>query len=250
MEWNTMNKITAREVTERWNNLLPNDFMQEMTNWKDTIISTLNVDYRKLRNKVNEIFDNVVSSLPSNDSYKYSFDLEFALQFYKIMSSLGFSIRQASIDGIWRDLCVRIFPDIVIKRFPPITNEDGKTKNVREERFWNSSRRIYLKTLWWYIHLSLQPGEGDIDELIERTREALKYNGADTVVQLVERAGTNGYRTDLYRLIMKEYAKYNGNMYLFRKVMVYNTARCVVVEPALTDGGLKEYVKDLFDYCK
>ena len=101
--------------------------------------------------------------------------------------------------------------------------------------------------MWWYIYLSIQ-NEDSCD--LKLTLKVLERNTTDEIVQLVERSGTAGYRVEVYREIMKYYSehrdKYDNSA--FRKVMVLNTAKTKVVEPALIEGGVSEYVKELFNY--
>lgn len=167
----------------------------------------------------------------------YEYDLLFGINMYECLKEkYKISERQASQDGIWMFLSVEVIPDIVYLRW----------KGLNENRFYKESRRIWLKTLWWYIHLSWQGSS-------IATLEILKDNSTDDVVQLVERSGNKGYRVELYREIMKNYSRISENEkgrknQLFRKVMKLNTARTRVVEPSLTSGGEKQYVKELFDY--
>ena len=90
-----------------------------------------------------------------------------------------------------------------------------------EERFIGIPRdsRLYLKSIFWYIHLSFQ-------ENPENTYETLKNNSTDTIVQLVDRTG-KGYNLDLVREIMRQFGKIpltSGTSDLFRQVMKLNTA--------------------------
>lgn len=167
----------------------------------------------------------------------YDYDLLFGIKMYESLSNkYKMSERLASQDGVWMFLSIELIPDIVYRRW----------KGLNESRYYKESRRIWLKTLWWYIHLSWQ---GTIDS----TYEILKDNNTDDLVQLVERSGSKGYRINLYREIMRNYSQIKESEkgrknQLFRKVMKLNTARARVVEPALTNGGEKQYVKELFDY--
>jgi len=101
--------------------------------------------------------------------------------------------------------------------------------------------------MWWYIHLSWQGTS-------EATYEILKNNTTDTISQLVERTGKNGYRVEMTRILMRKH--YNvtkemsaqQRMLLFRKVSKLTTARTKLIEPAFVVGGLESYVKDLYGY--
>ena len=152
----------------------------------------------------------------------------FAIRLYDILGlNNNFSNRAASNDEIWRFLSIRVIPDIVHSRW-----------GMNEARYM-TSRRIWLKNLWWYIHLSWN---GDT----ERTYEILKNNTTDTVLQLVERPGV-GYYVSLYREIMLRYSCINDpSRTLFRKVLKLNTALLPVTYPELISGGIKEYVSYLF----
>ena len=109
--------------------------------------------------------------------------------------------------------------------------------------FYQTSRRIWLKTIWWYIHLSWQ---NSIDE----TYKILIGNTTDTILQLVERPGL-GYNVELFREIMKQYANYSdSSRNLFRTVLKLNTAKILTTSPELVDGGIEKYVDSLFKMAK
>ena len=86
----------------------------------------------------------------------------------------------------------------------------------------------------------------------EATREILKDNSTDEILQLVDRCGRGGYRVELYRELMRQHAELDvaerRKTQIFRKIMVLNTARVQVVEPGLVSGGEKQYVSDLIHY--
>lgn len=197
--------------------------------------------YEDLRKEFNAIEEEVNQELGVSEEEAafstYDFDLLFGLKLYNLLKEkYNVSERQAAQDGIWMFLSIDIIPDVIYRRW----------KGFNENRFYKESRRIWLKTLWWYIHLSWQQD-------IESTYIILKENTSDDLVQLVERSGSKGYRVELYRQIMKNYSQVQDlekgrKNQLFRKIMKLNTARARVVEPALTEGGEKQYVKELFNY--
>jgi len=101
---------------------------------------------------------------------------------------------------------------------------------------------MWLKTLWWYVHLSLQ------NDSVEETKDILSSNSSDDISQLVERSG-GGYRIELYRAIMKRYgmtADHSGH--LLRRVLKLNLVKCEAIEPLLLGKNIDEYVEDLFRY--
>lgn len=255
MQWKLMSKQEAKSITDAWQKDDPEKFASMVASWPDTIPGNLDDDYRGLREKVLEIYGKAATEVSGNDRLKnrkdYQTDLRFALYLYDMLKKYGFSVRTASIDQVWIYLSVNVFPDIVNKRYPGTGrgSGDGQGKNINEDRYWRKTRRIYLKVIWWYIYLSMQTDSNGQDDL-RATYEILEGNSTDEIVQTVERCGSYGYRVDVYREIMKFYSenrpKYDNAC--FRKAMVLNTARAKVVEPALMEGGVRGYVKELFEY--
>lgn len=203
-------------------------------------------DYEEIKSKLNEIFNDALEELQINDSqiqsYKYSLDLRFGLKLYEVLNSYGMTMRYAATDGIWRYLSVATVPNLVEKRYG-IDHPD---------RFWKKPKRIWLRVLWWYIHLSWQGS-------IEDTYKILKNNTTDEILQLVDRCGQGGFRVSLCRELMKKnYQIHNDPIFkemnlrrdnqLFRKVLVLNTARVQSIEPDLVNGGNSVYVDNLYNY--
>lgn len=193
---------------------------------------TTDPKFLELRDKFIAARDRIYDDLgydQSNAPLQYEFDLLFGLEVYEILNeSIGFNNRVASNDDVWRYLMIRVIPDITHARW-------GKSA----DRFFKTSRRIWLKTIWWYIELSWTDNK-------ENTYEILKNNTTDTILQLVERPGI-GYHINLYREIMKQYAYINDtSRSIFRSALKLNTARIVTTSPELTEGGVKGYVMNLF----
>ena len=72
------------------------------------------------------------------------------------------------------------------------------------------------------------------------------------MVYLVEKGGQHWCNTEVYREIIRyfsglQFSSENGSE-LFRKVMELNAARIMTVQPCLYKGGIREYVRELFDY--
>lgn len=202
-----------------------------------TSIEPINIrdEFHPLRARLIEARDEVFEkyTLDSSEKLDYTFDLSFGLKIYEILNEqIGFTNRVAANDEIWRYLSICIVPDIVHSRW-----------SLNEERFYKSARRIWLKTIWWYVHLSWR---GNASE----TYNLLASNSTDTILQLVERPGI-GYHTDLYREIMLQYNLYgNCSRDLFRRVLILNTARLITISPELVEGGIEGYVNDLFEKAK
>lgn len=226
MKWKVLSKNEASEIMNNWDKPVP--------------LTDLDSKYLELRDKLMYRFNSVLKennlSKEQIKGNEYLIDLLFGIELYTILNNeYTFTSRDATTDGIWRYISVAVIPDVVSFRW-----------GVNENRFWKESRRIWLKVLWWYVHLSWQGNKKD-------TIDILQGNTTDEIVQLVERAGASGYRINLYRTIMKEYAKIDSinksrSSNLFRKVMKLNTARTKVIEPDLVSGGTNEYVKELFSY--
>ena len=258
-EWKSISKIEASQITDSWQKKDKSSFDEMVMNWNSIISSELDEEYLSLRKKVIAAFDEICSKIESDPVLKsrkdYNLDLYFGCRLYEILAEYGFSKRIGSNDQVWMYLCVKVFPDIVHKRYPGSKkkHEDGIIEylNVNVERFWQTRRRIYLKVLWWYIYLSLQLDENAEPDM-DRTIAVLKNNSTDEIVQIVERSGAYGYRVDLYRKLMKYYSDHRAKMKKpaerFRQVMVLNTARGKVIEPALAEDGIDGYVKELFEY--
>lgn len=199
-------------------------------------------EYAGLRDEITKLFVLTLSEIGidpvdiNTKNYAYQIDYIFGLKLYKLLTeSYNMSIRTAASEGVWRYLSVCVVPDLVELRYG-IDHPD---------RFWKKPKRIWLRVIWWYIHLSWQGDE-------ESTKEVLKDNSTDEILQLVDRCGRDGYRVDLYREIMKKYASMDSDKrrkdQIFRKMMVVNTARVQVIEPELVDGGESEYLNEICEY--
>lgn len=200
---------------------------------KATSIEPINPrpELNEVRNKFIEARDELFEKygFDSIDKLDYQFDLLFGLKVYQILTKeIGFTERVAANDDIWRYLSVCVVPDIVHSRW-----------KLNADRFYKTSRRIWLKSIWWYINLSWTGTR-------RGTYDILKDNTTDTILQLVERPGV-GYYTDMYRVLMLQYAQYDdSSRNLFRRVLKLNTARLLTTSPELVSGGIDAYVADLF----
>lgn len=224
-----------------WNNLhydinkAGNDFKKLTVNSTSMEPIDLTEEYQELRGKLIEARDRLfdVYDFDNANKLEYNFDLLFGLELYNILNSEeGFTNRTATNDDVWRYISVKIIPDIVHSRWS--TNED---------RIYKLSRRMWLKTIWWYIHLSWRGNN-------QETYAILKNNSTDTVQQLVERPGI-GYYTEMYREIMLQYSWYEDkSREMFRQVLKLNTALILSTSPELVAGGIKGYVSMLFETVK
>ncbi|MBT2342142.1 MULTISPECIES: hypothetical protein [Pseudomonas] len=157
------------------------------------------------------------------------YDIQVGIAIYKILALEGMNIRTAADDGFWRFLSLKIIPDLVKSRW-----SDGSAV-----RFWKGRSRIWLRAMWWTIHLTWQGTE-------EATKAVLKTVTTDTVVQLVERPGRAGFRIELTRALFMERITRKPTQDQFRAVMKLNTAKVLVIEPSCYLGGIEGYAKALF----
>jgi hypothetical protein len=209
----------------------------ERWNVNNGIILDVPQKYYQLREDLLKIFEQTKEFIGQDypTGKEYLIDFYFGIAMFNLFEEkYSFTLAEKSDNQFWITIGMQIIPDVVFWRW-----------GLNEERFYKTPRRIWLKTIWWYVYLSWQ---GDKDS----TFQALKDNTTDEIVQLVERAGRSGYRVSLYREIIKKYSLYSGSQKartksLFRRVMKLNTARVVVVEPSLYKGGENEYVNELFE---
>lgn len=189
-------------------------------------------EFEDLRQKLLEARDDIFLEyqLDGVEKLDYKFDLLFGIRLFEILNeNTKFYNRDAMNDDLWRYISIKIIPDIVHSRW-----------GFNEDHFFKTSRRIWLKTIWWYINLSWMGNSEDTFKLLEN-------NTTDTILQLVERPGI-GYNVEMYRELMKQYYEYNdSSRQLFRRVLKLNTARLLTTSPELMEGGIPQYVHDLFE---
>jgi hypothetical protein len=188
-----------------------------------------NPEMEEIRRKllaIVSLYDPISSSHASGPG---AYDIKVGLALYRVLAEAGMDVRTAADDGWWRFLSLRVLPDLVKSRWdsaPPV-------------RFWKGRSRIWLRAMWWTVHLTWQGSEED-------TRKVLESVTTDTVVQLVERPGKGGFRIDLTRLIFQKRRLRKPSQEQFRAIMKLNTAQIVLKEPQFCEGGLSGYVDALF----
>ena len=204
-----------------------------LAQWNAHNVEGFDESYAELRKQVIDAFSQYESV------GGYELDIRIGLCLYSWLNSKnGFTTVMANDDDIWRYLSCKVFPDITHLRYPPSKTDQNEGHRLNTKRFYAHTRRIWLKTLWWYIHLSWQGTEAS-------TYRVLKDFGTDTISDFIERPG-KGYRLPLYRAMMKEYSMVsNKSANLFNRIQKQNLVNCRNVEPALTEGGEQGYVKRL-----
>lgn len=174
----------------------------------------------------------VLDSLPlfsDSDLAEGAYDIQAGLTLYRILSERGFGIRHAADESIWRYLSLVVLPDYVQSRW----DKDA------EARFWRDRSRIWLRAVWWFVHLSWQGNE-------DSTRASVVGMSTDDVVQIVERPGRRGFQVELYRAMVRAAGARPLKQRKIRQLMKLNTATVIMVEPSAYRGGVSEYVKALY----
>ena len=216
----------------------------------DDFVLSRTVDESKLdenQKKIRAFFLRKYNLLKTANYKSYDIDLELGLAFYEFMNGQkDFNEYYASKYEFWETIAVEVIPDVIADRF-----------GVQSaEHFYKKGSRVYPYVLYWYIHLSWQ---GDSS----KTKEMLKNNTTDEILQLVERTSKIGVNLDFYRCLMREYQEpcyaslkqkvssrarvLNKNFTLFRLVMIKNTEKLMVFRPETYPGGIVGYTKMLFD---
>ncbi|MFA7689219.1 MAG: hypothetical protein WCX96_03945 [Bacilli bacterium] len=175
------------------------------------------------------------------DKTGYEYDLSLALDLYRYFELSKYGYSNLSNYDFWRYICIKVVPDIVKFRH-----------GLVPEYYYKKNVRMYIPTLWWYIHITWQ---GDFDS----TEKVLLKHNTDTIQSLVERPGKQGVYLETYRkiiyfydllndkdkVIVKSVSGVRKNEYLLRSIMVLHTAKCLTVSPELL--GEENYVRMLFE---
>ena len=193
-------------------------------------------EYAEFRKELVNSFKDALTE--TGGKYTYTLDLRVGIKLYELLKpENGFNMVVANDDDIWRYISVCVMPDITYMRYPK--PEQGAIR-LNQKRFFSHTRRIWLKTLWWYIYLGWQ---GTADD----TYEILKNNGTNIISHFIERPG-KGYRPVLFRSMMKAYSSVPVQKdEVFRAAAKLNLAKCKTIEPALTLGGESVYSCQLFN---
>ena len=206
------------------------DAEKAMQNYIKHGLSPVDEVFTRIRTDLVKLFEEI-EELDLKDNYLV--DVNYGIKLYDYLHSLGFNNRAASDTGFWRYLSVAVIPHVVEKRWP----------TTAIDHYWLKPSRIWLSSIWWYVHLSWQ---GNLDNTLNLLKSSTF--STDTILNLVERTGREGTNVKLYRRIMFYQSKVQKEQgKVFRAVMRLNTAKSIVIEPGLYPGGLDGYVKNLYD---
>lgn len=232
-----LTKAQAKEYVDSIDSLSDAAFNDLVEKWHQHLVDDYDHDYDDLRKTVLE-----KHLLSGEKKPGYETDLNVGLELYEQLNpSKGFTLVMANDDDIWRYISCKVFPDITYERYPTPEKEIKELGgHLNHKRFYSHTRRIWLKTLWWYVFLSWQGNS-------EKTRNVLKEFGTDTISDLIERTG-QGYRVLMYRQLMLSYSQVdNKSSDLFNVIQKQNLVNCRTVEPALVDNAEQGYIKSLFN---
>ena len=231
MNYKKFTKAQAKAFVDDLDSLPDAAWEDIVAKWTAYSVDDFDPSYSDLRDKIVEKYKE------AEPKGGYAIDLSVGLCLYEELSlSSGFTNVVANDDDVWRYLSCKVFPDITYMRYPKPAQIYIR---VNQKRFYSHPRRIWLKTLWWYVHLSWQGSK-------EATYMVLKSFGTDTISDFIERPG-KGYRLGLFRELIKAYShveKKSSN--LFNIIATQNRVNCTTVEPALTSNGEAGYVSRLF----
>lgn len=143
-------------------------------------------DYLKIRKDIQEFNQKVRSECPDSIAKKdYYIDAHIGILLYDYLWRVpGFNLRAAANDDFWRYLSIKVIPDVVAERW----GYDN------ESHYWSKPARIWLRSIWWYVHLSWQ---GDM-QTTAKVLETPCFT-TDSILNLEERTGRKGTFINVYR---------------------------------------------------
>ena len=250
----------ARAKIDAIDNMNDIEYADQVHHWAlfDVPADTYGDIYKNIREGVVDTFRHTLAE--NNNRINYNLDLRVGLKIYELLNPTnGFDVIKANDDDIWRYISVCVMPYLTFIRYPNQSSDvdilrecitdlsyaiapksEKDSIRIKKKRFYSHTRRIWLKTLWWYIHLGWQSTS-------DQTYKVLKNNGTNIISHFIERPG-RGYREQLFRCMLYAYSLLPEKKdSTFRAAAKLNLAKCVSVEPALTEGGEKAYSIQLFD---
>lgn len=250
----------AKRIIDAIDNSSDEDFEALVKSWSMFYVSETTYDssFNEFREELIETFKSAMQE--NSGKMTYDLDLKVGINLYELLmpdSVQGMDMITANDDNFWRYISVRVMPDITFLRYPNLQSDielirkcipnysnraDYEQDSIRlkKKRFYSHTRRIWLKTLWWYVHLGWQ---GDSI----KTYEVLKNNGTNIISHFIERPG-RGYRENLFRSMIYSYSKLPEQKdKTFRAAAKLNLVKCMSVEPELSIGGVQKYSDDLFN---
>ena len=237
MIWKRMNNTEAKKIIDEIEKNNKETFGAIVEEWKRGKFSeVVDAEYRDIRESIFTVYSQY------KDKGGYEIDLRVGLALYELLLKAEYKLNPiyANDDDIWRYLSVKVFLDITYLREP---SNDRFGVYFSHDRVYRHTKRIWIKQLWWWIHLAWQGDE-------ESTYEVLKKYGSGRISQVLERAG-KGYRVEVTRILLKKMAERcpQGKVSQddFRALMMLYYAKTFVVEPTLVDGGIDSFLDKILD---
>ncbi len=237
MIWKRMSSTEAIKAVSTLEKKSSDEFYAIVEEWKNGKFSdSVDVEYREIREKIFGEYERY------KNKSGYEIDLRVGLALYELFLTDEYKLNPiyANDDDIWRYLSVKVFLDVTYLREP---SSDRFGVYFSHDRVYKHTKRIWIKQLWWWIHLAWQ---GDVDS----TYEVLKKYGSGRISQVLERAG-KGYRIDVTRKLLKKMSERTTQSKVsqddFRALMMLYYAKMFVVEPTLVDGGIDSFLDKILD---
>ena len=237
MIWKRMSSTEAIKAVSAIEKKSSDEFYALVEEWKNGKFSdSVDGEYREIRDKIFGVYEQY------KNKSGYEIDLRVGLALYELFLTDEYKLNPiyANDDDIWRYLSVRVFLDVTYLREP---SSDRFGVYFSHDRVYKHTKRIWIKQLWWWIHLAWQD---DVDS----TYEVLKKYGSGRISQVLERAG-KGYRIDVTRKLLKKMSERTTQSKVsqddFRALMMLYYAKMFVVEPTLVDGGIDSFLDKILD---
>ena len=193
-------------------------------------------DFIDIYEKSKDLYNEYFSDNQYNERRDYLLDICFGVLIFNYVEE-GSTLSRINIlnDVFIYYLQLYIIPEIIYERW-----------GLNEDRFFKRNNRLYLKTLYSYIHHTYQ---GSTEETL-KLLSSRSFN-TDAIVQIVERR--NDYR--IIRLLVKKIAtseslKNYKISEIIRKIMMLENAKRRVVVPMFYKGGYESYIDDILAYFK
>ena len=179
--------MTIKEIDKIQAEKLLNNYFLNRENYT----FNLPLEYAKIREELVRMYnESLILKSNTKKIDEYDTDLSFAFKIYKYFNSFDwFDESVASNYKFWAYICVCVIPDIIERRH-----------GAQIEYFYEKNVRMYVPTMWWYIHMSYQGNDQD-------TLNCLRNLSTDYIMQLVERPGRDGLYLSVSRKIMNYIGK-------------------------------------------
>ena len=187
------------------------DEMNEKKDFNSNCDESYDEFKRDILNKFYETLHELNIGVDDVKSKAYDVDYIFGIKLYNLMTfKYKISENEAGNEDVWRYIQLKVCPQIIKYRY-----------GINEDRYYKTARRMWLETL--------------------------KENTTDTILNIIDRTGTYGYRRELFNEILyKKYLYKVTDRDQFRKIMTLNTMKIQVIDPFLVNGGIEKYVEELF----